>query len=168
MYADAIKERRNFTEHEDNLLIEAVALYGEKDWVAVSEKVPGRAPRQCKERWRHYLAPAANLKAWTQQDDALLMSLHTQFGEKWSILSSHFPGRSPNTLKNHYFTIIKKQINKDEDHCFRRCIGLAAQYRSDEKRSLPKRMEDDPVKSSWSSDYLAQWAMDSAQREKKD
>lgn len=40
-----------WTEAEDKLLLEAVALYGSHKWSLIASHVPDRTPVQCSTRW---------------------------------------------------------------------------------------------------------------------
>jgi transcriptional activator Myb len=42
---------------EDSKLIQLVGEYGPKKWSIISEKLPGRIGKQCRERWYNHLDP---------------------------------------------------------------------------------------------------------------
>jgi hypothetical protein len=67
-----------------------------------------RGPRQCKERWSHYLSPALIHKSWTHEEDTLLLQTVQESGSRWKVLESSFPGRSDVNLKNRYNMLIRK------------------------------------------------------------
>ena len=94
--------KRIFTHTEDELLQFLVGLMGEKKWKEISKLIPGKSVRQCRERYKTYLKPGLNLNEWTPEDDRRLKELVSKFGPKWAVLTSYFPGRTDNALKNRY------------------------------------------------------------------
>ena len=94
--------KRIFTQTEDELLLFLVGLMGEKRWKEISKLIPGKSVRQCRERYKTYLKPGINLDEWTPEDDSKLKELVENIGPKWAVLTSYFPGRTDNALKNRY------------------------------------------------------------------
>ena len=94
--------KRIFTHTEDELLLFLVNLMGEKKWKEISKLIPGKSVRQCRERYKTYLKPGLNLAEWTPEDDKRLKELVNKYGPKWAVLTSYFPGRTDNALKNRY------------------------------------------------------------------
>ncbi|KAF8775126.1 hypothetical protein HU200_004946 [Digitaria exilis] len=85
------QHRGAWTEEEDETLKEMVTLYGERKWAVISQHLPGRIGKQCRERWTNHLRPAM----WTEEDDRALIAWHRVHGNRWS-------GRSENAVKNHW------------------------------------------------------------------
>jgi hypothetical protein len=94
--------RKMFTRIEDQILKQVVNALGEDHWQQVARFIPGKNPRQCRERWKNYLSPTLNTSTFTPQDDYLLIDLVKRHGNRWSFLKDHFPGRSGASLKNRY------------------------------------------------------------------
>ncbi|KAG0172576.1 Myb-like DNA-binding domain protein [Apophysomyces sp. BC1034] len=61
-----------WTEEEDQLLKQAVAVYGPHKWSLISSHVPNRTPMQCSTRWLGALNPHILKGRWTEQEDAIL------------------------------------------------------------------------------------------------
>ena len=56
-----------WSEAEDQLLIHLKASSGQKtSWGQLSQLVPGRSTKQCRERWQNFLDPALNKSKWTE------------------------------------------------------------------------------------------------------
>ena len=91
-----------WTQEEDERLRAAVQHHGTKNWNRVAKAMPGRNGKQCRERWAGMLAPELTKEAWTPQEDALLIQLHNQYGNKWALISSFLPGRSRIGLRNRW------------------------------------------------------------------
>ena len=99
--------------HEDDILCQLVAIYGENDWRHLSKKMDGRNSRQCRERWQYYLNPNLNVGDWTQEEDQLILSKLEEYGRKWMIIKTFFNNRTDAMIKNRYKALIKtkKQEN---------------------------------------------------------
>jgi len=106
------QQRRQWQDHEDELLRHVVATVGH-DWTAVSQQVPNRTGKQCRERWHNHLAPQVNKAEWTVEEDHLLAELHTIFGNAWSEISKAMPGRTDNAVKNRWNTWLRHQLKDD-------------------------------------------------------
>jgi hypothetical protein len=52
----AVPRRSRFLPEEDALLKHLVMKCGLKSWRRVAAELPGRNPRQCRDRWHHYLS----------------------------------------------------------------------------------------------------------------
>jgi hypothetical protein len=66
-------QRRNrFTEEEDAQLVQLVAQFPTDSWAELAKMMPGRIPRQIRDRYQHYMSPGLNLSAWTPEEDTLL------------------------------------------------------------------------------------------------
>lgn len=92
--------RIKFSSSEDRLLISLVQSYGTKSWVLVSKMMNNRTPRQCRDRWNHYLSPTTNNTLWSPEEDTLLIEKIKIFGNQWSRISKFFPGRTGVSIRN--------------------------------------------------------------------
>ncbi|KAH6699675.1 putative Myb-like protein A [Leptodontidium sp. MPI-SDFR-AT-0119] len=70
-----MKEPRRWTEEEDSLLLNAIALYEGQitDWVYVDSHVEGRTNKDCRKRWVYLLEPNINNGPWQESESALLV-----------------------------------------------------------------------------------------------
>lgn len=107
---DKVRGKGSWTAEEDAILIEKHAYFGRK-WSKISEFLPGRAGKQCRERYVNHLDP--NLKKgaeWTDDEEAILISLHKNHGNKWTLIANQLPGRSDNDVKNHFNSTISRKF----------------------------------------------------------
>lgn len=102
-----------FTTDEDAQLSELVRLHGEEDWMTISCLMPGRNPRQCRERWRHYLSPAVSLAPFTPHEDARLLRKYAELGPKWKAIAAFFEGRTDINVKNRWLLLGRRQRRAD-------------------------------------------------------
>ncbi|KAK4344463.1 hypothetical protein RND71_034639 [Anisodus tanguticus] len=54
---------------------------------------------------------------FTPQEEDTILKLHHTFGNRWSKIASHLPGRTDNEIKNVWNTHLKKRILKKEEYC---------------------------------------------------
>lgn len=100
-----------FSPQEDEMLRRLVSIYGDKEWKLVAQKMPNRTTRQCRERYKSYLAPDIKNGPWTPEEDELLKQKYNEYGSKWSKIQSFFISRSDVNIKNRW-TIISGKKNK--------------------------------------------------------
>lgn len=93
-------KRIKFQESEDQKLVNLVHQYGIKCWSFISSQMPGRTPRQCRDRWNHYLAPHTNISKWTVEEDQIIIKMVKKIGKQWSRIASLFPGRTGIAVRN--------------------------------------------------------------------
>lgn len=98
-------KRTKFTPEEDEKLRELVEVQGTSDWGLIANNIPGRTPRQCRERYLNYLSPDANPAPWAVEEERLLLLLHKQLGNNWALIAKYFPGRTEEKIKNKIKTL---------------------------------------------------------------
>lgn len=76
-------------------------------WGAISLRMTGRTPKQCRERWRNKLNPTIKQTPWTISEDITLMDMHSKLGNRWVLLASLLPGRTENSVKTRFKSIVR-------------------------------------------------------------
>lgn len=97
-------KRVKFTPKEDEILINQVAISGPRKWSRIALNLPGRTPRQCRDRYVNYLSAGLQNGPWTHEEDTKLLNLYNKYGSKWALIQKSFPKRSSNNIKNRWHT----------------------------------------------------------------
>lgn len=98
-----------WTPEEDMILLELVRMHGPKKWSIIANALDGRIGKQCRERWHNHLNPAVRKDKWSAEEDSLIMDLVDKLGTKWATIAKHMPGRTDNSIKNHYYSSLRKK-----------------------------------------------------------
>jgi len=100
--------KRLWTPAEDDQLVAVVNKYGASRWSLIATHVPGRAGKQCRERWFNHLCPEVKKGDWSPEEDETLLCAVAELGSQWSIIVKRMPGRTDNAIKNRYNTIQRR------------------------------------------------------------
>ncbi|KAG6398923.1 hypothetical protein SASPL_140395 [Salvia splendens] len=114
MYECESELRRGpWTLEEDNLLIQYVSSHGEGRWNSLA-KFAGlkRTGKSCRLRWLNYLKPDIKRGNLTPHEQLLILELHSKWGNRWSKIAQHLPGRTDNEIKNYWRTRVQKQARQ--------------------------------------------------------
>ncbi|CAL0333678.1 unnamed protein product [Lupinus luteus] len=96
---------------EDLRLIAFIQKYGHDNWRALPKQAGlMRCGKSCRLRWVNYLRPDLKKGEFTKEEVETIMKLHEAFGNKWSKIASHLPGRTDNEIKNAWNTHLKKRL----------------------------------------------------------
>lgn len=100
--------RIKFSPMENAMLKYLIDTFGTSDWVLIASMMPGRNPKQCRDRFCNYLSEFRQIGPWTQEEDDLLLTLLQEYGSKWVEISRHIPERSENDVKNRWYKHLRK------------------------------------------------------------
>ncbi|KAL2346045.1 hypothetical protein Fmac_000045 [Flemingia macrophylla] len=100
-----------WTKEEDDRLVAYIRAHGEGCWRSLP-KAAGllRCGKSCRLRWINYLRPDLKRGNFTQEEDELIIKLHSLLGNKWSLIAGRLPGRTDNEIKNYWNTHIRRKL----------------------------------------------------------
>ncbi|XP_016432631.1 uncharacterized protein LOC107759231 [Nicotiana tabacum] len=98
---------------EDLLLTNYIKENGEGQWRSLPKNAGLlRCGKSCRLRWMNYLRPGIKRGNFSQDEEDLIVRLHSLLGNRWSLIAGRLPGRTDNEIKNYWNThLIKKLKN---------------------------------------------------------
>ncbi|KAL7123729.1 hypothetical protein ABFS83_14G002200 [Erythranthe nasuta] len=105
--------RGPWTVEEDLTLINYIAHHGEGRWNSLA-RCAGlkRTGKSCRLRWLNYLRPDVRRGNITLEEQLLILELHSRWGNRWSKIAQHLPGRTDNEIKNYWRTRVQKHAKQ--------------------------------------------------------
>ncbi|KAI0503483.1 hypothetical protein KFK09_014417 [Dendrobium nobile] len=108
-------KRGAWTAAEDKKLVAYITKHGHTNWRNLPKQAGLlRCGKSCRLRWINYLRPDVKRGKFTKEEEDIIISLHSELGNKWSKIASYLPGRTDNEIKNLWHTHIKKKIARGE------------------------------------------------------
>ncbi|KAK4433848.1 Transcription factor [Sesamum alatum] len=105
--------RGPWTVEEDFTLINYIAHHGEGRWNSLARSAGlKRTGKSCRLRWLNYLRPDVRRGNITLEEQLLILELHSRWGNRWSKIAQHLPGRTDNEIKNYWRTRVQKHAKQ--------------------------------------------------------
>ena len=106
-------KKGQWSSQEDKLLEQWVRENGPKNWEACGRFIQGRRGKQCREHWSNCLNPDLKKGNWTPEEDFLIMFFYEKCEGSWKKIIPLFNGRTENSIKNRFFSELRKYAYKD-------------------------------------------------------
>ncbi|XP_052135302.1 MYB-like transcription factor EOBI [Oryza glaberrima] len=99
-----------WTLEEDLILVSYISQNGEGSWDNLARSAGlNRNGKSCRLRWLNYLRPGVRRGSITPEEDMVIRELHSRWGNRWSKIAKHLPGRTDNEIKNYWRTKIHRK-----------------------------------------------------------
>ncbi|KAK3229397.1 hypothetical protein Dsin_001278 [Dipteronia sinensis] len=100
-----------WTPEEDQKLVDYIQKHGHGSWRALPRLCGlNRCGKSCRLRWTNYLRPDIKRGRFSQEEEQIIINLHSVLGNKWSAIASRLAGRTDNEIKNYWNTHLKKKL----------------------------------------------------------
>ena len=110
------KLRKTWDEAANEKLRELMRQETNPSWKSVARKMHEFqyqfTSKQCKVHWKNVLDPSNSQDKWSVEEEALLFELWAKLGNKWSDIADALPGRSEGTVKNRFYSTIRRIVRK--------------------------------------------------------
>lgn len=126
--------------YEEDSILERMVLQGCHSWSEVSAHIPGRTPKQCRERWRNHLDPSINKAPFSPEEDITIQQAYEQLGNRWTQIAELLPGRTEDAVKMRWKALNPNQKTSDKPGRPRLMPGMSSSKNRSASQANPDLM----------------------------
>ena len=103
-----------WTKSQDDILKKLVEKHGGRHWKKIGLEMKAKFTdlpingKKCRERWINSGKSGIDRRPLSVQEDLMLLINHQIYSNSWSAISKKMPTRNASTLKNNFYSLIKK------------------------------------------------------------
>ncbi|KAK1428135.1 hypothetical protein QVD17_16963 [Tagetes erecta] len=128
--------RGRWTAEEDRILLNYIHLHGEGSWRSLPKNAGLlRCGKSCRLRWINYLRSDVKRGNISTEEEDTILKLHAKLGNRWSLIASHFSGRTDNEIKNYWNSHLSQKITASSTVKNKKPRKRKTTLRSPEKQS---------------------------------
>jgi hypothetical protein len=105
--------RVRWTPAEDAIIMHARMAVPPELWEGIAGRLDERTPRECRDRWHHYLSPEIRSEPWTHEEDALLVEKINEMGPAWKFMVPLFHKRTEDEIKGRWISHVQFETLHD-------------------------------------------------------
>jgi len=105
------RQRSTWTPDEDQKLLQLVTDLGQGNWPNIAYHLPGRQPKQCRDRFVNKLDPNLKKGGWTGEEDKMIVAAHMRLGNRWHEMAKAIPGRSELQIKDRWYAVVQPKAD---------------------------------------------------------
>lgn len=106
-----VKKINNWTDEEDNLLLELMKNFRNKNWKKIADLFPDKTAVQCSSRYRR-IQPGINKGFWTKLEDEKLLLSYKKYGNNWKMIAKEIVSRSGKQIRDRFINSLDPNLNK--------------------------------------------------------
>ncbi|GLE05545.1 hypothetical protein PINS_up014568 [Pythium insidiosum] len=120
---------------EEDQILEYLVTQGCNNWGQIAERIPGRTPKQCRERWKNHLDPAINKGPYTEAEDKVILDAQARLGNKWSQIAQLLKGRTEDSVKIRWKSLKQNPAKAAASHAQQKKAQQQAQQQQQQLQS---------------------------------